>query len=101
VVNGVFIKLMETMKNLAQVSGNTSDVSYYQGLQDAVKSRFDPYFWNSRANAYVFYNQNNKQSQTIDDRSNAWAVLAECLSILNPFQTSVSDFNVSSLSTPL
>jgi hypothetical protein len=41
-----------------------------------VKGRFDQYFWNSNAKAYVFHGLNNKQSRTIDDRSNAWAVLA-------------------------
>jgi hypothetical protein len=41
-----------------------------------VKANFNAYFWNSAANAYVFHKKNGVQSSVIDDRSNAWAVLA-------------------------
>ena len=76
VVNGLFVRLMETAKTLATAGGNISDVSYYQGLEDAVKDHFNQYLWNTAAKAYVFDWMNDAQSATIDDRSNAWAVLA-------------------------
>jgi hypothetical protein len=76
VVNGLFVRLLETGKLLAQASGNTGDISLYQGFENAVTSHFNPYFWSPSANAYVFGLLNGAQSSTIDDRSNAWAVLA-------------------------
>ena len=76
VSNGLFVRLMERAKTLAQASGNLADVTYYRGLEDLVKSQFDRYFWNAGANAYVFDVLNGAQSTTIDDRSNAWAILA-------------------------
>jgi hypothetical protein len=76
VVNSLLVRLLETAKVLAQVSGVTADVSFYQGLEDAVLSHFNQYFWRPGASAYVFGLQNGTQSSTIDDRSNAWAVLS-------------------------
>ncbi|WNG24862.1 Bacterial alpha-L-rhamnosidase [Cystobacter fuscus] len=76
VANGLFVRLLETGKLLAQATGNSSDVSYYQSLQDAVRARFNQYFWSSGSNAYVFGLLNGVQSRTIDDRSSAWAILA-------------------------
>jgi len=76
VANGLFITLMETGKQLAQAVGNTADVNFYQGLETTAKSHFNQYFWKPAANAYVFGLLNGTQSSTIDDRSNAWAVLA-------------------------
>ena len=76
VSNGLFVRLLENAKSLAQASGNTADVAYYQGLQDQVRLQFNRYFWNSSANAYVFGVLNGAQSAAIDDRSNAWAMLA-------------------------
>jgi len=76
VANGLFVRLMETGKLLAQATGNTSDANFYQSLETAEKSHFNQYFWRPAANAYVFGLLNGTQSATIDDRSNAWAVLA-------------------------
>ncbi len=76
IVNAMFIKLMDAAKGMATVTGNTGDLSYYQGLQDPVKNKFNAYFWNSSSNAYVFHRKDGVQSTCIDDRSNAWAALA-------------------------
>lgn len=76
VVNGLLVRLAETAKVLAQVAGAGADVAFYQGLEDAVTSHFNQYFWKPAANAYVFGRLNGTQSATIDDRSSAWAVLA-------------------------
>jgi hypothetical protein len=76
VVNGLFIQLMETGKLLAQVASNAGDVSVYQGLETAAKNHFNQYFWRAASSAYVFDLLNGMQSADIDDRSNAWAVLA-------------------------
>ena len=76
VVNALFINLLTAAKNMATVSGNTADIPYYQGLQDAVKSKFNTYFWSSSKNAYVYNWKNGVQSSCSDDRSNAWAVLS-------------------------
>ncbi|MBI3766450.1 MAG: hypothetical protein HY277_08115 [Ignavibacteriales bacterium] len=76
VVNGLFIRLMETLKLLAKATGNSREVVYYQKLQDEARKHFNEYFWNRESRAYVFYTLQNSQSKTIDDRSNAWAVLA-------------------------
>jgi len=76
VVNGLFVRLLETAKVLAQVSGAGSDVAFYQSQEDAVKSHFNQYFWRAASSSYVFGLLNGAQSATIDDRSNAWAVLA-------------------------
>jgi hypothetical protein len=76
VVNGVFIRLMETLKLLANASGNARDTSAYAGMEAQTRQHFNDYFWNADAHAYVFHKLNGVQSRTMDDRSNAWAVLA-------------------------
>jgi hypothetical protein len=76
VCNASYIVLLDAMMNVADVMGASSDKAYYQTLQNKVKANFNAYFWNSAANAYVFHKNNGVQSSVIDDRSNAWAVLA-------------------------
>lgn len=74
VCNGLYIVLLNNMINIAGTLGANADISYYQGLQTKVKSKFNDYFWNGKA--YVFNNKNGVKSTTVDDRSSAWAVLA-------------------------
>lgn len=76
VCNALYINLLEAMIKISDLLGNSSDKTYYQTLLYMVKVHFNAYFWNSTANAYVFHNNNGVQSSVIDDRSNAWAVLA-------------------------
>jgi hypothetical protein len=76
VCNALYITLLEAMANIADLVGAPADKTYYQTLLYMVKVHFNAYFWNSAANAYVFHNKNGQQSAVIDDRSNAWAVLA-------------------------
>ncbi|MGE5411134.1 MAG: amylo-alpha-1,6-glucosidase [Clostridiales bacterium] len=76
VVNGLFVRLSETMKMLAKVSGALSDIKYYENMQRQVKKNFNSYFWNNKKNAYAFYRLKDSLSSISDDRSNAWAVLA-------------------------
>jgi hypothetical protein len=76
VCNALYIVLLDAMINVADALGASSDKTYYQTLQNKVKANFNTYFWNSSANAYVFHRNNGVQSSVIDDRSNAWAVLA-------------------------
>lgn len=76
VCNAVYITLLESMIHIAGLLEADTDKAYYESLQQAVKSHFNDYFWNSTASAYVFHNLNGMQSSVIDDRSNAWAVLA-------------------------
>jgi len=76
VCNAIYITLLDAMINMADLTGAASDKTYYQTLQNRVKTQFNNYFWNSAANAYVFHRNNGVQSSVIDDRSNAWAVLA-------------------------
>ncbi|OQP56817.1 hypothetical protein A3860_09540 [Niastella vici] len=76
VCNALYITLLDAMINMADLTGASSDKTYYQTLQNRVKSQFNNYFWNPAANAYVFHRNNGVQSSVIDDRSNAWAVLA-------------------------
>jgi hypothetical protein len=72
IFNSLYISVLETAINTAGLLGQTADVTYYQGLQTKVKNNFNTYFWNSASRAYVFSNQ----STLVDDRSNAWALLA-------------------------
>lgn len=76
VVNASYILLLESVKNIAELLGETADKSFYNSLQTKVKDNFNSYFWNDKAKAYVFHKNGNNQSTIIDDRSNAWAVLA-------------------------
>ncbi|THU38278.1 T9SS type A sorting domain-containing protein [Niastella caeni] len=76
VCNALYITLLEAMIKMADLTGAAADKTYYQTLLYKVKVYFNYYFWNSSANAYVFHNNNGVQSSVIDDRSNAWAVLA-------------------------
>jgi hypothetical protein len=76
ICNAMYIVLLDAMMNIADLTGAASDKVYYQTLQNKVKTHFNTYFWNSSANAYVFHRNNGVQSSVIDDRSNAWAVLA-------------------------
>jgi hypothetical protein len=76
VCNASYIVLLDAMINVADVLGASSDKANFQTLQNKVKANFNAYFWNSAANAYVFHKNNGVQSSVIDDRSNAWAVLA-------------------------
>jgi hypothetical protein len=72
IFNALYINVLETAINTADLLGQSADKVYYQGLQTKVKNNFNKYFWNSTARAYTF----NSNSTTIDDRSNAWALLA-------------------------
>lgn len=76
ICNASYIVLLDAVINIADLLGEESDKVYYQGLQTKVKDNFNPYFWSNSSNAYVFYNKEGQQSSVIDDRSNAWAVLA-------------------------
>lgn len=76
VCNAEYIVLLDAIINIAGTLGYTADKNYFQGLQTNVKAHFNSYFWNSASQAYVFHNNNGVQSGVIDDRSNAWAVLA-------------------------
>lgn len=72
IFNALYISVLETAINTATLLGQAADVTYYQGLLARVKANFNTYFWNNTSRAYVFSNQ----STTIDDRSNAWALLS-------------------------
>lgn len=76
VVNASYILLLNSAMNIADLLGQSSDKTYYQGLQSKVKEHFNEYFWNEQAKAYVFHKKGEKQSSVMDDRSSAWAVLA-------------------------
>lgn len=76
ICNALYITLLEAMIKISDLVGAPSDKAYYQTLLYMVKVHFNAYFWNGSANAYVFHNNNGVQSSVIDDRSNAWAVLA-------------------------
>jgi hypothetical protein len=76
VVNGLFVRLMDAAKVMATVCGNSADVTTYNGYETSVRNNFNTYFWNAKSKAYVFDRLNGAQSTTIDDRSNAWGVLA-------------------------
>lgn len=74
VCNAMYICLLGNMADIAGIIGRAEDTAYYTRLKGAVKSKFNDYFWNGKA--YVFANKNGQQSSVVDDRSNAWAVLA-------------------------
>lgn len=76
ICNAEYIVLLDAMINVADVLGLSSDKANYQTWQNKVKANFNAYFWNSAAKGYVFHKNNGVQSSVIDDRSNAWAVLA-------------------------
>jgi len=76
VVNASYILLLDAVMNIADLLGETTDKLFYSTLQTKVKDNFNSYFWNDQAKAYVFHKNGSKQSSVIDDRSNAWAVLA-------------------------
>lgn len=75
-MNGLFVRLMDAAKVMASVYGSAADVTTYNGYQTSVRNNFNTYFWNATSKAYVFHRLNGTQSTMIDDRSNAWAVLA-------------------------
>src|ERR1044072_7878602 len=72
IFNALYISVLEAAINTANLLGQAADATYYQGLLARVKAKCNTSFWNSASRAYVFSNQ----SSTIDDRSNAWALLA-------------------------
>ncbi|MGQ1889460.1 alpha-L-rhamnosidase-related protein [Thermophagus sp. OGC60D27] len=74
ICNAMYIHLLSSMINIAEVIGKTSDINYYEALRQKVQANFDRYFW--RPEGYVFGNKDGIQSEVIDDRSNAWAVIA-------------------------
>lgn len=74
VCNGLYIVLLNNAISIADALGMNADIPYYKSLQTKVKSKFNDYFWNGKA--YVFNNKNGVKSNTVDDRSGAWAVLA-------------------------
>ena len=77
VYNGIYVVFLESAANIANLLGYAADKSYYEQLLNKVRSNFNNYFWNSSANAYVYHRTaEGTQSQIIDDRSNAWALLA-------------------------
>jgi hypothetical protein len=77
IYNAIYIVLLESTANTAGLLGQTSDKAYYEALLAKVRSKFNDYFWNSTAGAYVYHRTaQGVQSSVIDDRSNAWAFLA-------------------------
>ena len=77
IYNAIYIVLLESTANTAGLLGHTSDKAYYEAILSKVKSHFNDYFWNSSAGAYVYHRTaQGTQSIVIDDRSNAWALLA-------------------------
>lgn len=72
VVNALYISVLQTAINTANLLGQTADAAYFQTLQTKVKNNFNNYFWNSALRAYV---SSNVSSRIVDDRSNAWALL--------------------------
>lgn len=74
VCNGLYMVLLNSMIHIGETLGMDADVTYYKSLQARVKNKFNDYFWNGKA--YVFHNKNGVKSNTVDDRSGAWAVLA-------------------------
>ncbi|SHN36369.1 Por secretion system C-terminal sorting domain-containing protein [Chitinophaga sp. CF418] len=77
VYNGIYIVFLESAANIANSLGYVTDKLYYEQLLNKVRGNFNNYFWNSNANAYVYHRTaDGAQSQIIDDRSNAWALLA-------------------------
>jgi len=71
VFNALYISVLETAINTANLLGQTADATYFQGLQTKVKNNFNNYFWNSASRAYM---SSNVSSRLVDDRSNAWAL---------------------------
>lgn len=76
VVNAAYVRLLDAVMHIAGLLEKDSDKAWYAGLQSKVKANFNAYFWNSDAKAYVFHRKDGRQSAVIDDRSNAWAILA-------------------------
>lgn len=77
IYNAIYIVLLESTANTAGLLGQTSDKTYYEALLAKVRNKFNDYFWNSSAGAYVYHRTaGGAQSAVIDDRSNAWALLA-------------------------
>lgn len=76
IFNSLYINVLDMAINTADLLGQAGDKTYYQGLQTKVKTNFNNYFWNSAIRSYVYYNMNGTKSTTVDDRSNAWALLA-------------------------
>jgi hypothetical protein len=91
VCNGLYIVLLNSMINIAETLGQDADVIHFKSLQARVKNKFNDYFWNGKA--YAFHNKNGVKSNTVDDRSGAWAVLAgvaddaQKVSVLNTLKT--------------
>lgn len=76
VVNAAYIVFLQSMKNIAGLLGLSTEAARYQSLQATVKRHFNNYFWSASKKAYVFHQKAGVQSDTVEDRSNAWAVLA-------------------------
>jgi hypothetical protein len=77
IYNAIYIVLLESTANTAGLLGQTSDKAYYEALLSKVRNKFNDYFWSSSAGAYVYHRTAaGVQSSVVDDRSNAWALLA-------------------------
>jgi hypothetical protein len=74
IVNASYIVLLDGMINIAALLGAADDKTYFRDLQSKIKNNFNNYFWNG--SSYAFHNMNGQKSAIIDDRTQAWAVLA-------------------------
>ncbi|MCU4163974.1 GH116 family glycosyl hydrolase [Carboxylicivirga caseinilyticus] len=72
--NAIYSVLLTNVIKIAGTIDMTDDIAYYKGLKDNVQSHFNEYFWNG--DAYAFHNKEGEQSKVVEDRTNAWAVLA-------------------------
>ncbi|MCW3804455.1 GH116 family glycosyl hydrolase [Plebeiibacterium marinum] len=74
VSNAIYSVLLSNMIHIAETLNKTDDILFYKGLQEKVKVHFNDYFWNGEA--YAYHKKDGVQSKVVDDRTNAWAVLA-------------------------
>ena len=74
ICNAMYAELLKSMENIATTQGKRDDAAYYSRLHKKVERNFNKYFWSP--DGYVFHRKDGEPSGVIDDRSNAWAVLA-------------------------
>ncbi|MBN2162881.1 MAG: hypothetical protein JXR25_13480 [Pontiellaceae bacterium] len=74
ICNAMYAELLVSMENIANALGKKDDAAYFARLHKKVERNFNKYFWSR--DGYVFHRKDGTQSGVIDDRSNAWAVLA-------------------------
>lgn len=70
----LFCKSLETMKLCAEVLGDTKDAGHYGKLEQSLRDKLLPTFWDEKRQALVHNVENGKQSEQVNKFANMFAI---------------------------